>query len=57
MIVAGQLVSPEGIRSGQVRFSGDTIDSVGTALGKADGTSSFAMRALYVNGDTQAGAQ
>src|SRR4029077_14083145 len=36
MIVAGQLVSPEGIRSGQVRFSGDTIDSVGTALGNAD---------------------
>src|SRR4029077_6443863 len=36
MIVAGQLVSPEGIRSGQVRFAGDTIDAVGTALGKAD---------------------
>lgn len=36
MIVAGQLVSPEGVRSGQVRFTGDTIDSVGPALGQAD---------------------
>lgn len=36
MIVAGQLVSPEGIRSGQVRFAGETIESVGTALGQAD---------------------
>jgi dihydroorotase len=36
MIIAGQLVSPEGIRSGQVRFDGDTIGAVGPALGEAD---------------------
>jgi len=36
MIIAGQLVSPEGVRAGQVRFAGDTIDAVGPSLGKPD---------------------
>jgi dihydroorotase len=36
MIVSGQLVSPEGIRTGQVRFAGGTIDAVGPALGTPD---------------------
>ena len=36
MIIAGQLVSPEGVHAGQVRFAGNTIDAVGPALGKAD---------------------
>ena len=36
MIIAGQLVSPEGVRAGQVQFAGDTIAAVGPALGKPD---------------------
>jgi dihydroorotase len=36
MLISGQLVSPEGIRTGQVRFNGGTIDAVGPALGKPD---------------------
>ena len=36
MIIAGQLVSPSGVRPGQVRFAGATIDAVGPALGKPD---------------------
>src|SRR5579871_6457450 len=36
MIISGQLVSPEAVRTGQVRFAGDTIDAVGPTLGKAD---------------------
>jgi dihydroorotase len=36
VIISGQLVSPEGIRTGQVRFAGGTIDAVGPALGKPD---------------------
>jgi dihydroorotase len=36
MIIAGQLVSSSGVRHGQVRFSGDTIDAVGQALGAPD---------------------
>jgi dihydroorotase len=36
MIISGQLVSPEGVRAGQVRFAGGTIDAVGPALGKPD---------------------
>jgi dihydroorotase len=36
MIIAGQLVNSEGIRAGQVRFAGGTIDAVGPALGKPD---------------------
>ncbi len=36
MIISGQLVSPEGVRSGQMRFAGDTIEAVGPALGKPD---------------------
>src|SRR5947199_129568 len=29
MIVSGQLVSPEGVRAGQVRFAGATIEAIG----------------------------
>jgi dihydroorotase len=36
MIISGQLVSPEGVRAGQVRFAGGTIDAAGPALGRAD---------------------
>lgn len=36
MIIEGQLVSPAGIRTGQVRFAGTTIDAVGPALGTPD---------------------
>ena len=36
MIISGQLVSPEGVHTGQVRFAGDTIAAVGPTLGKAD---------------------
>lgn len=36
MIISGQLVSPEGIRTAQVRFDGETIAAVGSALGKPD---------------------
>jgi dihydroorotase len=36
MIIAGQLVGPEGIHPGQVRWAGETIDAVGPALGQAD---------------------
>src|SRR5579872_3465538 len=36
MIISGQLASPEGVRTGQVRFVGDTIDAVGPSLGTAD---------------------
>src|SRR5579872_5582565 len=36
MIISGQIVSPEGVRTGQVRFDGDTIAAVGPALGKPD---------------------
>lgn len=36
MIIAGQLVSSDGIHTGQVRFSGDAIEAVGPALGKPD---------------------
>jgi dihydroorotase len=36
MIISGQLVSPEGVRPGQLRFAGGIIDEVGPALGKSD---------------------
>jgi dihydroorotase len=36
MIITGQIVSSEGIRSGQIRVEGDTIAAVGPALGTAD---------------------
>jgi dihydroorotase len=36
MIISGQLVSSAGVRTGQVRFAGATIDAVGPALGKPD---------------------
>lgn len=36
MIVAGQLVGPEGLRRGQVRFEGKTIAEVGDHLGPPD---------------------
>jgi dihydroorotase len=36
MIISGQLVSSKGVRAGQIRFAGDTIDAVGPALGRAD---------------------
>ncbi len=36
MIVSGQLVSSSGVRRGQVRFAGGTIDAVGPALGTPD---------------------
>src|SRR6478736_970714 len=36
MIISGQVVSPEGVRTGQVRFAGGVIDAVGPGLGRAD---------------------
>jgi dihydroorotase len=36
MIIAGQLVSSQGVSRGQVRFAGNTIDAVGPSLGKPD---------------------
>jgi len=36
MILSGQLVSSEGVRSGQIRIVDGVIDAVGPSLGKAD---------------------
>ena len=38
MLIAGRLVSPEGIVSGQVRIEGERIVEVGSQLGVADKT-------------------
>lgn len=38
MIIQGQLVSPEGITPGQVRFDGDVVAEVGSNLGTPDYT-------------------
>ncbi len=38
MLIAGQLVSPEGVKSGQVRIAGDQIVEVSSHLGQPDRT-------------------
>lgn len=38
MIIAGRLVSPDGVRTGQVKMDGETIVAVGDGLGTADQT-------------------